>query len=85
MTVSLSDHFTYQKLLRFVAPSILMMIITSIYSIVDGFFVSNFGRQKFVCRAEPHLSRHHGARRRRFMIGTGGSALNRQNARRGQA
>ena len=35
MTVSLSDHFTYQKLLRFVAPSILMMIITSIYSIVD--------------------------------------------------
>ena len=36
MQISLSDHFTYQKLLRFVAPSILMMIITSIYSIVDG-------------------------------------------------
>ena len=48
MTVSLSDHFTYQKLLRFVAPSILMMIITSIYSIVDGFFVSNFvGKNSF--------------------------------------
>ena len=40
MQISLSDHFTYQKLLRFVAPSILMMIITSIYSIVDGFFSS---------------------------------------------
>ena len=38
MQISLSDHFTYQKLLRFVAPSILMMIITSIYSIVDGLF-----------------------------------------------
>ncbi len=37
MQISLSDHFTYQKLLRFVAPSIFMMIITSIYSIVDGF------------------------------------------------
>ena len=48
MQISLSDHFTYQKLLRFVAPSILMMIITSIYSIVDGFFVSNFvGKNSF--------------------------------------
>ena len=48
MKISLSDHFTYQKLLRFVAPSIFMMIITSIYSIVDGFFVSNFvGKNPF--------------------------------------
>lgn len=40
--VLLSDHFTYKKLLRFAFPSILMMLITSVYSIVDGFFVSNF-------------------------------------------
>lgn len=75
MTVSLSDHFTYQKLLRFVAPSILMMIITSIYSIVDGFFVSNFvGKNSFaalnlifpVIMALSAVG---------FMIGTGGSAL----------
>ena len=75
MTVSLSDHFTYQKLLRFVAPSILMMIITSIYSIVDGFFVSNFvGKNSFaalnlifpVIMALAAVG---------FMIGTGGSAL----------
>ena len=75
MTVSLSDHFTYQKLLRFVAPSILMMIITSIYSIVDGFFVSNFvGKNPFaalnlifpVIMALAAFG---------FMIGTGGTAL----------
>ena len=41
MRITLSDHFTYQKLLRFTMPSIVMMIITSVYSIVDGFFVSN--------------------------------------------
>ena len=75
MTVSLSDHFTYQKLLRFVAPSILMMIVTSIYSIVDGFFVSNFvGKDPFaalnlifpVIMALAAFG---------FMIGTGGTAL----------
>ena len=75
MKISLSDHFTYQKLLRFVAPSIFMMIITSIYSIVDGFFVSNFvGKNPFaalnlifpVIMALAAFG---------FMIGTGGSAL----------
>ncbi len=85
MQISLSDHFTYQKLLRFVAPSILMMIITSIYSIVDGFFRLELRRQKFVCRAEPHLSRHHGARRRRLYDRHGRQRAHRQNARRGQA
>ncbi len=42
MQIQLSDHFTYKRLLRFVAPPIFMMIFTSVYSIVDGFFVSNF-------------------------------------------
>lgn len=42
MSISLSEHFTYKKLLRFVFPSIVMMIFTSIYSVVDGLFVSNF-------------------------------------------
>jgi putative MATE family efflux protein len=40
--IRLSDHFHYRKLLRFVTPSIAMMVFISIYSIVDGFFVSNF-------------------------------------------
>lgn len=40
--IQLSDHFTYKKLLKFTFPPIMMMIFTSIYSVVDGFFVSNF-------------------------------------------
>lgn len=40
--IKLSDHFTYGKLLRFTLPSMGMMIFTSIYSVVDGLFVSNF-------------------------------------------
>lgn len=42
MEIKLSEHFTFAKLMRFTAPSILMMIFTSIYSIVDGLFVSNY-------------------------------------------
>ena len=41
MDIRLSDHFTYGKLLRFVIPSIIMMIFTSVYMVVDGLFVSN--------------------------------------------
>ena len=40
--IQLSDHFNYRKLLRFTLPSVAMMIFTSIYSVVDGVFVSNF-------------------------------------------
>ena len=42
MKIQLSEHFTYKKLLTFVFPSIVMMIFTSIYSVVDGLFVSNY-------------------------------------------
>lgn len=42
MNIQLSDHFTYGRLLRFTFPSIIMMIFTSIYSMVDGLFISNF-------------------------------------------
>ena len=42
MSIRLSDHFTYRKLFRFTLPSIAMMIFTSIYGVVDGYFVSNF-------------------------------------------
>lgn len=42
MRIQLSDHFTYRRLLRFVLPSILMMVCTSLYSIVDGVFISNY-------------------------------------------
>lgn len=42
MNIQLSDHFNYKKMLRFTMPSITMMIFTSIYGVVDGFFISNF-------------------------------------------
>ena len=42
MSIQLSDHFTYRKLLRLTLPSMVMLVVTSVYSVVDGFFVSNF-------------------------------------------
>lgn len=42
MKIQLSEHFTLKKLLKFVFPSIVMMIFTSVYGVVDGIFVSNF-------------------------------------------
>lgn len=75
MAIQLSDHFNYKKLLRFTLPSIIMMIFTSIYSIVDGFFVSNFaGKTPFAAInfIMPFLMIL-GAFG--FMFGTGGSAL----------
>ena len=41
-TIKLSNHFTYKKLLRFTVPSIVMMICTSMYGVIDGIFVSNY-------------------------------------------
>lgn len=41
MSIKLSDHFTFRRLLRFTLPSIITMIFASVYSVVDGLFVSN--------------------------------------------
>ncbi len=73
--IQLSDHFTYGRLMRFVIPSIIMMIFTSIYGVVDGFFVSNVvGKTPFaaVNLIMPFLMIFGGIG---FMIGTGGSAI----------
>lgn len=75
MRIQLSDHFTYKRLLRFVAPSIVMMLCTSVYSIVDGLFVSNFvGKTPFaaVNLIFPILMAISTVG---FMLGTGGSAI----------
>ena len=75
MNIQLSEHFTYKKLLRFILPSIIMMVFTSIYSVVDGIFVSNFvGKSAFasVNLIMPYLM---GISALGFMIGTGGSAI----------
>lgn len=75
MRIQLSEHFTAAKLLRFVLPSVAMMIFTSIYGVVDGLFVSNFvGKTPFAAinLIMPFLM---GLGALGFMIGTGGSAL----------
>ena len=75
MRIQLSEHFTYGKLLRFTFPSIIMMIFTSIYSVVDGIFVSNFaGKTPFAAiNLIMPLLIVTGAPG--FMVGTGGSAI----------
>lgn len=73
--IKLSDHFTVKKLLLFTLPSIAMMIFTSIYGVVDGFFVSNYaGKTEFaaVNFIMPYLMI---LGTPGFMFGTGGSAL----------
>lgn len=75
MKIQLSDHFTYKKLLRFVLPSVVMMIFTSIYGVIDGLFVSNFvGKTPFAALnlIMPFLMMMAALG---FMIGTGGSAI----------
>lgn len=75
MKIELNEHFTYKKLIRFTLPSILMMIFTSIYGVVDGFFVSNYvGAEAFasVNLIMPLIIILSAVG---FMIGTGGNAL----------
>lgn len=73
--IKLSDHFTVGRLLKFVYPSIIMMVFTSIYGIVDGIFVSNFaGKTAFAAinLIMPVLMIMGAVG---FMIGTGGTAI----------
>ena len=75
MRIKLSDHFNSRKLIRFTLPSVVMMIFTSIYSVVDGLFVSNFvGKTPFAAiNLIMPLLIIVGALG--FMIGTGGTAI----------
>ena len=73
--IQLSDHFNYKRLLLFTLPSIAMLIFTSVYGVVDGFFVSNYaGKTPFaaVNLIYPFLMILGSIG---FMFGTGGSAL----------
>lgn len=75
MGIQLSDHFHYKRLLRFTFPAMVMMVFTSLYSVVDGFFVSNFvGKTPFaaVNFIMPVLMILGSIG---FMFGSGGSAL----------
>ncbi len=75
MTIQLSDHFGYKKLIRFTLPTMGMMVVTSIYGVVDGFFISNFaGKTPFAAIniIWPFLMIMSTVG---FIFGTGGSAI----------
>ncbi len=73
--IQLSDHFSYKRLIRFVLPSIGMMVFTSLYGMVDGYFVSNYtGKEPFAAinLVFPFLMILSTIG---FMFGSGGSAI----------
>lgn len=75
MKIQLSEHFTYSKLLHFTFPSIIMMIFTSIYSVIDGLFVSNFAGKTALAAINIIYPFIMAVGALGFMMGTGGSAL----------
>ena len=75
MRIQLSDHFGYGRMLRFVAPSVVMMIFTSIYNVVDGFFVSNFVGKVPFAAINLMMPLFIFMMALGFMLGTGGSAI----------
>ena len=75
MKIQLSDHFTYGRLFRFTLPSIVMMVFTSIYGVVDGFFVSNFAGKTAFASINLIMPFIIIIGSLGFMVGTGGTAL----------
>jgi putative MATE family efflux protein len=75
MKIGLSEHFSFRKLIKFIMPSVVMMVFTSIYGVVDGYFVSNFAGETAFAAVNfifPFLVILGCVG---FMFGTGGSAL----------
>jgi len=75
MSIQLSDHFNYRKIIRFTLPSIAMMIFTSIYGVVDGLFVSNFAGKTGFAAINFILPVLNILGTFGYMFGAGGSAL----------
>lgn len=75
MKIQLSDHFTYKKLIKFVLPSIVMMVFVSVYSVVDGLFISNFVGSDALAAINLIFPFIMICGAIGFMLGAGGSAL----------
>ena len=75
MRIQLSDHFTYKRLFRFVLSPILMMVCASLYSIVDGFFVSNYVGKTPFAAVNLIMPVMMGVGSLGYMVGSGGSAI----------
>lgn len=75
MQIKLSDHFSYPRLFRFTLPSICMMLFTSVYLVIDGYFVSNFIGKTALAAVNMIYPVIMIIGSIGFMLGTGGSAL----------
>ena len=75
MRIQLSEHFSYKTLIKFTLPSIVMMIFTSVYSVVDGFFVSNFAGKTAFAAVNLIMPILMIVGTVGFIFGTGGTAL----------
>lgn len=75
MKIKLSDHFTYSRLLRYALPSVIMMIFTSIYSVVDGLFIANLVGSNALSSINIVMPMIIIVGAFGFMLGTGGSAV----------
>lgn len=75
MKIQLSEHFTYKKLIKFTLPTIIMMIFTSIYGVVDGIFISNYAGSNSFAAVNLIMPFIMILGSIGFMIGAGGSAL----------
>ena len=75
MSIQLSDHFSYGKLMKLTLPSVIMLVFTSLYSVVDGFFVSNYAGKAAFAAVNFIMPVLWVVGSIGFMLGTGGSAL----------
>ena len=75
MNIELSGHYGYRRMIRSVLPSIAMVLVTSIYSIVDGFFVANFAGKTGFAAINLTFPAIMMIGSLGLMIGTGGAAL----------
>ncbi|MDE6075319.1 MAG: MATE family efflux transporter, partial [Clostridia bacterium] len=75
MDTEFTQHFTFKKLIKFVYPSVIMMVFTSVYGVVDGIFVSNFAGKSAFAAVNLIMPVLMGFAAVGFMIGTGGGAL----------
>lgn len=75
MKIGLSEHFTYKKLIKFTIPTVIMMIFTSIYGVVDGLFISNYAGSNAFAAINLIMPAIMILGTIGFMLGTGGSAI----------
>ncbi len=75
MPIGLAEHFTYKKLIKFTLPTIIMMIFTSIYGVVDGLFISNVVKGEAFASVNLIMPAIMIIGTIGFMFGTGGSAI----------